>query len=463
MAESLATGSGEPGDETTAGTAQKGRRRVVIIFLGLGLLGLAAIACVGLVAYYAAGMWRQRLPAAVAPASGPDMEPVYNHIAFIGNDDNLWLVAPDGDRLRQLTQDGQSYRLPTWSPDGRYLAFISSTGNSLFYVSPATAGSPVVLFDRQNSPPFYLYWVPNSRAITFLTQEEDGLAMRRADIERPGEDQVMGEGAPFYWAWAPAGDRLLMHVGGARAFSPEAHLSILHNERNAERIELKLAPGRFQAPLWSADGRYTYYVAWDGQRQEAIYRMDAGNLATEKLISLAGFGYMVLSPAGDKLAYLEITRSSQAPFGAAYLINTDGTGRRKLTDEPVGSMYWSPDSQKLALLTMARRNEGPTARVDGRASPLRQALLLRWWVYDVEAGELTPLLSFAPTLQFLQTVPYFDQYHLSLTFWSPDSRYLVMTEEEEESHDASVWVIDTTGAEEDRQVGQGGLAVWSWK
>jgi Tol biopolymer transport system component len=392
----------------------------------------------------------------------PDTEPLYNHIAFIGNDNNLWLVTPDGERLRQLTRDGQGYRWPTWSPDGRYLAFISSAG-SLLYVSPTTTGSPLALFDSQNSPPFYLYWVPNSRSITFLTQEEDSLAMRRADIDRPGEDQVLGAGSPFYWAWSPASDKLLMHVGGARAFSPEAHLSILHNEQNAERIELKLAPGRFQAPLWSADGRYTYYIAWDGQRQESIYRMDAENLQTERLTSLSGFGYMVLSPAGDRLAYLEIIRSGQAPFGPAYLIKTDGTARRKLTDEPVGSMYWSPDSKKLALLTMARRNEGPTAKIDGRASPLRQALLLRWWIYDVETEKLTPLLSFAPTLQFLQTLPYFDQYHLSLTFWSPDSRYLVVTEEEEEGDDGSVWVIDTTGAEEDRQVGQGGMAVWSWK
>ena len=463
MDEFLATDSGEPRGETSAGTARQDRRRTVTIFLGLGLLGLAAIACVGLAGYYVAGLWRQRLPPAAAPVSEPDTEPLYNHIAFIGNDDNLWLVAPDGDRPRQLTRDGNVYRSPTWSPDSRHLAFISSAGNSLLYVNPATGDSPLVLFDGQNSPPFYLYWVPNSRSITFLTQEEDSLAMRRADIDRPGEDQVLGEGAPFYWAWSPASDRLLMHVGGARAFSPEAHLSILHNELNAERIELKLAPGRFQAPLWSADGQYTYYIAWDGQRQEAIYRMDVENLQPEQVTSLSGFGYMVLSPAGDRLAYLEIERSDQAPFGTAYLIKTDGAGQRKLTDELVGSMYWSPDSKKLALLTIARRSEGPTAKIEGRASPLRQALLLRWWIYHVEAGELVPLLSFAPTLQFLQTVPYFDQYHLSLTFWSPDSRYLVMTEVAEDSHNGAVWVIDTTGVEENRQVGQGGMAVWSWK
>jgi hypothetical protein len=60
-------------------------------------------------------------------------------------------------------------------------------------------------------------------------------------------------------------------------------------------------------------------------------------------------------------------------------------------------------------------------------------------------------------------VPYFDQYHLSLTFWSPDSRYLIVTDEEEEGRDGRVLVVDITEEEEPLEVGEGTLAVWSWK
>ena len=61
------------------------------------------------------------------------------------------------------------------------------------------------------------------------------------------------------------------------------------------------------------------------------------------------------------------------------------------------------------------------------------------------------------------TVPFFDQYSLSLSFWSPDSRYLVVTKENDNNTDGTVWIVDTTGQEAPRQVGEGTLAVWSWR
>jgi hypothetical protein len=136
---------------------------------------------------------------------------------------------------------------------------------------------------------------------------------------------------------------------------------------------------------------------------------------------------------------------------------------KALTRDLIASMYWSPDGRKLALLSLNLGPDGPTAKLEGLAEPLSQQGALRWWVYDVEAETLEPLISFDPTTQFLQTVPYFDQYHLSLTFWSPDSRYLVVTKQESEDGAGSVWVVDTTGEEDHRKVGDGALAVWSWR
>ena len=81
----------------------------------------------------------------------------------------------------------------------------------------------------------------------------------------------------------------------------------------------------------------------------------------------------------------------------------------------------------------------------------------------MDTEELEPLTSFTPTAAFLQTVPFFDQYHLSLTFWSPDSRYFVVTKDTGNNKDGSVWVVDTIGQEEPRKVGQGTMAVWSWQ
>ena len=172
---------------------------------------------------------------------------------------------------------------------------------------------------------------------------------------------------------------------------------------------------------------------------------------------------MVLSPNDRQIAYLQIEADDRTPLGTAYLIDADGQNRRRLTDNPVGSLYWSPDGQKLAVLALVTPGSGPTAKAGGLAAPLPQEIQFRWLIYDVGTKELKILTTFSPTRHFLQTVPYFDQYHRSLTFWSPDSRHFVITQEKSTPRNGTVWVYDVLGEEEPQQVGEGTLAVWSWR
>jgi dipeptidyl aminopeptidase/acylaminoacyl peptidase len=392
-------------------------------------------------------------------------ESLKNHIAFVGNDNNLWLVAPDGANLHSITSDGRGYNFPTWAPDGRRLAFVgqSQANRPALFISPISGSAPIEVFNKHGSSPFYLYWAPNSNSITFLTQESSGLAMRQIDTRMPDEDITLGEGVPFYWVWSPQSDKMLLHVGGSRQTSEKAHISILENQRDAKRIQLDLAPGRFQAPVWSADGKFFYYIAANGDGQESIYKANAKTLEQTLIINLDGSANIVLAPDNRRIAYTQLERGLRPPFGKAYLVDTDGQNHKLITEEPVASMYWSPNGKKLALLSISRASDGPTAKVGALASPLPQELLLRWWIYDVEAGTLEPLISFSPTRTFLQTIPFYDQYHLSLTFWSPDSRYFVITKESSNHKGGTVWVVDSTGEEDPRQVGEGTLAVWSWQ
>ncbi|GAB4455417.1 MAG: PD40 domain-containing protein [Anaerolineae bacterium] len=434
--------------------------------LGLGGLALLALVLLGvwvLLAYNAIRTTVERTPLEIPLVA---QEPLGNQIAFVGNDFNVWLVSPGGNNLRRLTQDGQGYRFPTWSPDGRQLAFIGrdETSISVLYVAATGGGKPQIVYRQPNSPPFYLYWSPDSRHITFLTQESTDIAMRIADTAGEDSPRILERGAPFYWVWSPASDRLLMHVGGSRAASADAHLSMMANQLDAAREPLDDAPGRFQAPLWSSTGSHVFYIAENEGGSESIFRAEADTLAAQEVVPLRGFAHMVLAPDDRHIAYLQYEAGTRPPFGRAYLVGADGQESRQLTNSLVASIYWSPDGKKLALLTLNRPSEGPTARAAGLASPLPQEFTLRWWIYNLETEELAPLVSFAPTINFLQTIPYFDQYHLSLTFWSPDSRYLVVTKKLDEGSAAgSVWVVDTTGQEEPRKVGDGSLAVWSWQ
>jgi Tol biopolymer transport system component len=438
-------------------------KKLILGLIGIVLVTFTILAAGVCVAYF---FIRQAIEA--TPWSIPllaEQPSSLNQIAFIGNDENLWVVSPDGSNLRPVTNDGRGYRFPTWAPDSRSLAFIGpGTGATALFVSPAEQSEPKIVYSQPGSPPFYLYWAPDSHSISFLTQEKDGLALRLVDAQMPEGQRIMDEGAPFYWAWAPNSDRLVMHVGGSRDISTEAHISLLDNKQNAERVELNQAPGRFQAPVWSADGKYLFYIAGNEAGVDAIYRSQIETGEEKRILDLLGFAHIVLAPDGQHLAYLQFEKGTRPPFGRAYLLDVESGEDKSLTDDLIASIYWSPDGRKLALLSINLGPEGPTAaKIEGLAAPLSQKGVLRWWVYDVEAEMLEPLISFDPTTQFLQTVPYFDQYHLSLTFWSPDSRYLVVTKQEAEEGHGSVWVVDTTGEEAHRKIGDGSLAVWSWR
>jgi Tol biopolymer transport system component len=451
---------------TTDTAPAKKSRKFIALILGLVGLGLLTLICLGVGFYLFFDRVEQNVQTMTQAVSNLADQPVLNQIAFVGNDRNLWLVSPNGEGLHSITTDGQGYHFPTWAPDGQRLAFVgpNEKDETVLYVAPTSQGAPVIFYDKAESAPFYLYWSPDSHTITFLTQEPTDLNMRQIDVNTPGSDRVLGVGAPFYWVWSPTSDKLLMHVGGSRALSEEAHLSLLDNRVDAERVELNLAPGKFQAPFWSADGKYFYYIAADDKGQEAIYKTNANTLEQAIVTKLQNFSYLTLSPDGKYIGYVQIESNNRPPFGTAYIIATDGKNKRQLLDNPVGSMYWSPDGTKLALLSIARRDDGSTAKAGGLAAPLPQEIVFRWLVYYVDTEEIEILISFTPTVEFLETVPFFDQYHLSLTFWSPDSRYFVVTKEENNKNgEGTVWVADTNGQEETLKVGEGTLAVWSWK
>jgi len=65
----------------------------------------------------------------------------------------MYAVRPDGTSLTRLTAEGQLARSPSWSPDGRHMAFLSNkTGYFEVWVvdvQPDASGAPVASAPRQ--------------------------------------------------------------------------------------------------------------------------------------------------------------------------------------------------------------------------------------------------------------------------------------------------------------------------
>ncbi len=408
----------------------------------------------------------------------------YNQIAFIGNDDNLWLVAPDGSALRQVTSDKQAYRLPTWSPDNRQLAFIGTdtASKNVLYVSAVEQILPRPLFSETTAALMYPYFTPDSQAITFLVQTPTDLTLRQAELREANDNRILAQGAPLFWTWTPQGDKLALHLGGG---AKKAQVAILENKIEATPQPLtEIKPGSFQAPLWSPDGKFIFYTVAMGKLKGTLYKMNVATAERVTVAKLKGMTFMTLSPDGQYLAYMQFQQGNQPPYGTAYIVDTNGQKQTLLTKLPVASLYWSPDGTKLALLTLGRGIEkgsqvyhlenpnsflisesfNPNSNPKSEAVLFPQEMTSRWLVYYLKTGQLEVLKSGNLTEDFAQTIPYFDQFHHSLMFWSPDSRYFLVAEKNPTAEGQGfIWITDSTLQEEPRKLAEGTMAVWSWR
>src|SRR5215210_7092308 len=87
----------------------------------------------------AAGGEPRRLTAATNPLDEPRWSPRWSPdgrwLAYVSsrsgerNNDDLWLVSPDGERHRQLTTGLLVNTDAAWSPDGRWIAVVGNTEN----------------------------------------------------------------------------------------------------------------------------------------------------------------------------------------------------------------------------------------------------------------------------------------------------------------------------------------------
>ena len=134
-------------------------------------------------------------------------------------------------------------------------------------------------------------------------------------------------------------------------------------------------------PELSPDGENVAYVRWDGtQNVLTILNRASG---TQRILPTPGVERAVWSPDGSKFAFIR--------SGKLFLMNADGTGETLLTTglNWDGDPYWSPDGARLAFT----RNRSV-------------------WVMNADGGNVRQV----------------SGYLRGAGPWSPDGRYLVVTE-----------------------------------
>ncbi len=326
-----------------------------------------------------------------------------NRILVQGADGNLYIVSKDGKERFALTTDAslrRAYSQPTWSPDAMSVAW-SALGRS---------GSELVIsrFDGTDRVarevpflPFYIAWSPTGDQLAYLSNwqvvDEPSMALRLVN-PAAGEDAVktIAAGAPFYFAWAPDASRLLAHIENERV---EVY------ELGGAVQSLAISGGDFSAPQWSSSGEQLIYAVADESTQRLLLT-DAAGQPLETLTDFAGRVTFALSGDGQQVAYVATEPNVAAgTLGALYVVDTETRRTREITNLPTLAFYWSPDSQKLAYLTLDR---------------VGNRLGMRWSVWDGQRSR--QYARFLPSNELQRNyLPFFDQYAQSHRIWSPAS------------------------------------------
>jgi TolB protein len=245
---------------------------------------------------------------------------------------DIFVINADGSGLRQLTRNALVDEEPAWSPDGHKLAWSrwsDGTGEDVF-VMKADGSDQQNLTQRpgnQGGP----RWSPDGRAILFTA----------VPLAQPRSPTL----------WPHRGDVYVINADGS------GQRNLTHTRKS----------GEFD-PSWSPDGRIAFSRQFGGGVRILVMNADGGGkrAVTPKFARSGDRGITgIWSPDGRRIAFDE--------DDAIYVINTDGSGLRRLAQNAsVGD--WSPDGRKIIF---ARRSYPQKSR------PATAAQAARWAASDL--------------------------------------------------------------------------------
>lgn len=294
------------------------------------------------------------------------------------SDTDIWMASWDGAQQLRVTSSPDGENAPRWSPDGKYLSFLSSrpggkARGAQVWLLDRTGGEAQQFTDVKGRLSSY-DWSPDSRRLLLM--------MADRDPDSPADDSAAGGGG-----------------GGGRDANARAPKPIVIDRykfkqdvigyltQKPARIYLydlvtkkaeAVTPENFEvgSPAWSPDGKWIAFMGKEGKDAERyntwnVYVVEARSGAAPRKVtnydgvrSSAGRGRPEWSKDGSRLVYLQTSGARQNAYNMSRLavVPVSGGEPKVLANEldrSVSAPRFSQDGKSIQFLVTDDRWEYP--------------------------------------------------------------------------------------------------------
>jgi eukaryotic-like serine/threonine-protein kinase len=194
----------------------------------------------------------------------------------------LWRSKIDGSQRLQLTYPPLYASMPRWSPDGKQIAFFSTTPGKpakIYLVSP-DGGAVRELLPDDDHAEADPYWSPDGSALIFGGLYGSAVTgIRILDLKTHQVTALPDSEQMFSPRWSPDGK----YIAAIRSDSQ----GLLIFDRAKQKWSEVFQERNVSFPDWSKDGQYVYFLSWP--ENPALFRIRLSDHTVERVANLKDF------------------------------------------------------------------------------------------------------------------------------------------------------------------------------